>query len=187
MSLSLPPELGLDESEIESLFARFRIPVEEAQELLHQTLLTLVLRHPDLRSPQLWVMSTLKRRCVFWWRTQRRRVNRAFDIGIRSALTATEKPDKEIEAFRASLWRWTASLEPRCRELLRRRYGLLEDEVVPVPEIEGKGRSDLDLLEELTILGHEDRGTPESPSDEVLRCLSALMRRAWVEWDSEEG
>lgn len=183
MTHDLPPELDLDEDEIEALFARFRIPLEEAREILQQTILTLLIRYPDLRSPQLWVMRTLKRRCVLWCRERMRRIHWIFDVGFREALTSTDYPEEERDGMRENLRQWTASVAPRCRDLLRRRYGLAGDDVTPPPEMPAEEDSDPGYLQDLVtrVRTESESEHPGLPSDEVLRCVGALVRRIRAE------
>jgi DNA-directed RNA polymerase specialized sigma24 family protein len=149
----LRSDLDLDEREIEALFARFRIPVEDAQRILDEVILALVTRREQIRSPRIWVQRTLKRRCVSWWRRRLRGFHRVFDRGVREVLTSPGISEDERDVIRGELRRWTAALAPRCRRLLRRRYGLSED---------------------VEVMGSGAEGVPPR---ELLRCLAALMRR----------
>lgn len=190
MTHDLPPELDLDEDAIEALFARFRIPLEEAREILQQTILTLLIRYPDLRSPQLWVMRTLKRRCVLWCRERMRRIHWIFDVGFREALTSPTYPEEERDGMRENLRQWTASVAPGCRDLLRRRYGLSGDDVPPPPEMPAEEGSDLGYVQDLVARVKTESASEGlgSPSDEILRCVGALIRRIRAEqevWDED--
>lgn len=180
MTQSLPPELNLEEREVEALFTRFRIPPEDAQEMLNQTLLTLYLRYPDLQYPKLWVLRTLKRRCVIWWRRRNRQIYRIADVGFREALTSSGASEKERDQMRENLRRWSASVSPRCREVLSRRYGLAGGEVTAPPDIPEHVRAELDYVQQSLAQVERESDGPMAPSHEVLYCVGALMRRIRV-------
>ena len=181
MTQNLPPELELEEGEVEALFARFRIPPREAQEMLEQTLVTLYLRYPDLRHPGFWVLQTLKRRCVLWWRRRNRQLYRIADIGFRQILTSSESSRAEREQMRENLRRWSAAVRPRSREVLSRRYGLAGGEVTAPPELSAEQRAELDCVQQFLAGVEAESAGPMAPSPEVLSSIGALMRRMRAE------
>lgn len=119
----------LEGPEVETLLARFRMPREVAGEILDELTLALLAKEDRIRDPRRWLLRTLRLRCVAWWRERRRRLWRVADRGLRASLEAAgEGGEAERDALRQEVEHLLAELSPRCREALRRRYGLGEKE-----------------------------------------------------------
>ncbi|HEY0513239.1 MAG TPA: sigma factor [Thermoanaerobaculia bacterium] len=50
--------------EIDSLFSRFHLSEEEAEDLLRETLLLAIYRWDTIDSREIWLLSTLRRACL---------------------------------------------------------------------------------------------------------------------------
>lgn len=146
------------EPEIERILARFRIPPDEAHEILDEVMLTLLTKRARIKNPQRWLARSLKSRCVLYWQERRRLVYRVVDSGIRSVLEAHETPEAEGEMLRRRLRSAIETIRPCCREVLSRRYGL-------------------------DAAGGEPVLAPEC---EVYRCVGALVRRMLARVDLAE-
>jgi RNA polymerase sigma factor (sigma-70 family) len=59
-----------------------------------------------------------------YWRTKRSRLFEAMDEAILELVADSEQPSQETAALRQDLERTLARLRPRCRTILRLRYGL---------------------------------------------------------------
>lgn len=109
---------------LKALFARHRIPPEDTEDLLQQTLLALVYQRDRIRDPEAWLFGALRNKCRLYWRERRRRLYDAVDTVMLEWLAGPEPPAQE----RRDLWRdvetYLERLPERCQSLLRLRYRL---------------------------------------------------------------
>lgn len=103
---------------------RQQVPPEDAEDMVQQTLLVLVLKHREVRHPDAWVMGTLRNKCRRYWRTRRDVPIDALEARALEAALPALPPDQERSDLRHDLELALARLPPRCREVLRYRYGL---------------------------------------------------------------
>ncbi|HXO19956.1 MAG TPA: sigma-70 family RNA polymerase sigma factor [Thermoanaerobaculia bacterium] len=112
------------EPRLKSQLARYRIPVDDAQDLLHEALLALLSQRDRIRDPESWLLGTLKRHCAMYWRRQQRRLYSAVDTAILEWLSAPLDPPQERAELLRDLDNLIGRLPPRCRSLLRLRFRL---------------------------------------------------------------
>ena len=143
------------EPRIEKVLHRFRIPSEEAQEILDEIMLTMLIKRDRIRDPERWMMRTLKNRCVMYWRQRRRRLYRVIDSGLLTVLTSPEVSPEEKDVLRGELRALVEGVEPECRAYLERRYGLESE------------HSALEI----------EPWAPREDEDKTLRCVGAMARR----------
>lgn len=141
------------EPRIEGLLDRFRIPAQDAQEILDEIMLTMLTKRDRIRDPERWMLQTLKNRCLMYWRKRRRRLYRVIDSGLLTVLTSDEVPAEEKGALRGELEDLVEGVEPECRAHLKRRYGLEAQS----PRVEP--------------------WSAEEEEDKDLRCVGAMARR----------
>ncbi|HEX7199492.1 MAG TPA: sigma factor, partial [Dongiaceae bacterium] len=67
---------------LKRVLAAYRIPSEDADDLLQQSLLALLHQWQEVREPEKWLSVTLKRHCQMYWRRQRRRLYSAVDSAL---------------------------------------------------------------------------------------------------------
>jgi RNA polymerase sigma factor (sigma-70 family) len=144
------------EPELRALLWRFRVPPDDAQDLLQDTILAFLLRRERVLSPTPWLLTTLKNRCLQYWRKRRRSLLVAVDSALLDDLGPSRAPEQERSDLRRDLSGALDRLTPRCRQILRLRYGF----EYTGPEI-------------------ADRLGAKAPAirQATLRCLSALSRR----------
>jgi RNA polymerase sigma factor (sigma-70 family) len=106
------------------LLAVYRIPADDAQDVVQQTLLALLYQWEKIRDPECWVLGTLKRHCLMYWRTQRRRLYSAVDAAILEWLSQPVAPAQERADLVADLESVIEKLPPRCQSLLKLRFRL---------------------------------------------------------------
>jgi len=100
------------------------IAPQDGDDLVQQTYLTFLQRRDEVQNPQAWLAGTLRRRCLMFWRSERRGWLRlADDAFLESRPTAEPSPQERV-ALRSDLSRVIARLPRRSRELVRLRYGL---------------------------------------------------------------
>src|SRR5262245_41025986 len=90
---SQEPELTFDqflqkvEPKLKRLLSTYRIPVDDAEDVLQQSLLALVYQWDRVREPETWLLGTLKRHCLMYWRTNRRRIYLSVDSTLLELLS----------------------------------------------------------------------------------------------------
>lgn len=106
------------------VLARFKIPPQDAEDLLQQTLLAFVRKEASVRVPETWLVGTLRNRCLKYWRARRRSLYTAIDSAVLEAVAAEERPAQHLADLQRDLNAAVGRLRPRCRSILRLRYGL---------------------------------------------------------------
>lgn len=123
-----PRELPIDrllvdlQPRLQAVLRRFRIPAQDAEDVLQQTLLTYLYKRDSIQDVERWLLGTLRNRSLNYWRSRRRRLYSAVD----KALLESVADDGDCFQERADLLRdldmVLAGLPRRCRDLLRLRY-----------------------------------------------------------------
>jgi RNA polymerase sigma factor (sigma-70 family) len=109
---------------LKRLLAIHRIPAEDAEDVLQQALLALIYHWDTIRDPEGWLTGTLRRHCLMYWRTHRRRLYSAVDTAILEWLSEPVAPPQERSDMICDLRHMIARLPPRCRALLELRFQL---------------------------------------------------------------
>ncbi len=143
--------------QLEELFARFRLPLEVAEDILEDCLLVMTFRYDQLAQPEQWFIRTLRYRCIKYWREQRQNWLEQAEQQIRVWLQEDDTDDSELEMRRQELDALVSEMPKRCRDLLRRYFSL----DLPLAE---RTESDSRL-----VLGYHQVGP--------TRCLAALVRK----------
>lgn len=110
------------EPKTRAVLARHRIPAEDGEDLLQQTLLTYLYKRNQIRCPEAWVLGALRKKCLVYWRNRRRCVYEGVDNAILESLADTTIPPQERFNFLHDLSDVLATLPSRCRSLLSLRY-----------------------------------------------------------------
>lgn len=106
------------------ILARYRIPPEDAEDLLQETFVVFLHKQESIRTIEPWLLGTLRKRCLVYWRTRRRRLYNAVDTAILESVANTERLPQEATDLSADLGSAIGTLSSKCRSLLRLRYGL---------------------------------------------------------------
>lgn len=138
------------------VLARYRVPIEDAEDLLQQSFLDLVYKQKSIYNPEAWLLATVRNRCIIYWRRRRSQVCESVDLAILDLLAQPEAPRQNKALLRHDLERVLSQLPERCRDLLRLRYGL--------------GYKPAEVAE---ALGYQ----PSSVRKVTSRCLSRLTRQ----------
>ncbi len=107
-----------------SIFARYRIPPADADDLLQETFVVFLHKQDSIHSPEAWLVGTLRKRCLVYWRSRRRRLYNAVDTAILESVAQAEGPAQEDADLSADLGCAIGTLSSKCRSLLQLRYGL---------------------------------------------------------------
>jgi RNA polymerase sigma factor (sigma-70 family) len=112
------------EPRLKRVLATYRIPTDDAEDVLQQTLLALIYQWDRVRDPECWLLGTLKRHCLMYWRTNRRRIYSTVDTTILEWLSEPVAPSQERSDLLCDLQNLLGRLPSRCRSLLHLRFQL---------------------------------------------------------------
>ncbi len=148
--------LELLERDLARVFSHFRIPSQDAEDLLQDTLVAYLTKQREIHAPERWILGTLRHRCLRYWRARRHRLVQTIDSGLIEELVASDEPSAERAVLAHDLSNALSRLPDRCRSVLRLRYGL--------------GCAGPEMAERL--------GYTEATVRQIThRCLSALSRQ----------
>ena len=86
---------------LKSLFARYRIPPEDTEDILQQGLLALIYQWQNIRDPEAWLFGTLRNRCLIYWRERRRKLYDSVDGAVLEWMAKPTMPEQEGADLRA--------------------------------------------------------------------------------------
>lgn len=144
---------------LRAVFARYRIPLQDTEDILQQALMALVYRVESVRDPEAWLLGTVRNKCLLYWREQRRLLYESVDATVLEAVAEPVSPDQEKTHLQHDLAQVLERLPERCRSLLWMRY-----------------RQGYDPSELAERLGY----SPASISKITTRCLAALTRHLFA-------
>ena len=87
--------LAAMEPKLKRLLAVYRIPADDAEDVLQQALLALLYQWERVRDPESWLFGTVKQHCLMYWRTHKRRIYLAVDSTILEWLSEPIAPNQE--------------------------------------------------------------------------------------------
>ncbi|HEX4495586.1 MAG TPA: sigma-70 family RNA polymerase sigma factor [Thermoanaerobaculia bacterium] len=141
---------------LKTLFAHYRIPPQDTEDILQQALLALIYHREGIRDEEAWLLGTLRNKCLLYWREQRRRLYDSVDATVLEVMAEPVEPSQEGDDRHRDLTLALERLPERCRSLLWLRY-----------------RQGYDPPELAERLGY----SPASISKVTTRCLAALTRQ----------
>lgn len=114
--------------------AQVRIPPQDAEDLVQQAFVALLIHWDEVRDPHAWLLGALRNGCRLYWRERRRRVYEAVDVASLEWLAPPEPPYQLHREFSSDLCSALSQLPKRCRAILQLRflYGLNVSEVAAV-------------------------------------------------------
>src|SRR6195952_6142744 len=80
---------------LERVLRNFEIPPEDAEDILQDAQLTLLYKWDKIRSPESWLIGTVKKRCIMYWRKRRVGLCEAVGSAILDLLPVRQAPDYE--------------------------------------------------------------------------------------------
>src|SRR3978361_2456631 len=92
---SLEEILERAEPKLRRVLGRYRIPAQDAEDLLQETFLIMVSKWGTIRNPDSWLLATLSNRCIIYWRKYRSRLWDLVDTAILELLAEAEAPAPE--------------------------------------------------------------------------------------------
>lgn len=140
---------------LERVLRHYDVPPEDAEDILQDAQLTLLYKWDKIQSPEAWLIGTLRKKCIVYWRKRRGRMYEAVDAAILDMLSKPQIPAQSRSDLCHDLKRVIVKLPNRCRSLLKLRYGL------------GYGPTEVAVK-----MGYQ----PSSIRKITNRCLAALTR-----------
>ncbi|MCP4203704.1 MAG: sigma-70 family RNA polymerase sigma factor [bacterium] len=141
------------------VLARFRIPAQDAEDLLQDVLLLYLTKKPAASCVEGWLQWTLKHRCLVYWRERRRRFYSSMDSALLEALAEPTAPCQEHRVFLRDVVSRLEQLPHKCASLLKLRY-----------------QSDFKPSQLADLLGYSRTGIYKT----LERCLAALSKSLLV-------
>jgi len=148
-------KIGRLESAARIYLRRHRLPPEDADDILQQTLLIFLIKHDEIHNPEAWLRGALRKRCQFYWRRRQKSLLTLVDTSILEVLAPPAAPEAVKEDVQRDLDRALESIPNRCRQLLKLRYS-----------------EDCNPQEAAVQLGYRPSGAYKI----FERCLAALTR-----------
>src|SRR5258708_9882291 len=102
---------------MKALFAHYRVPPQDTEDIAQQALLALVYQRQAIRDPEAWLMGTLRKKCLVYWRERRRKLYDAVDGAVLELMAEPMPPEQEGAAVRRDLPIATERLPPTARAL----------------------------------------------------------------------
>ena len=150
-----------------AVLSSFRVPPDDADDLLQDVLLQFLRKRALIRLPEVWLLGALRNACRMYWRSRSRRFTTAVDGALLDLVAdAAEVPPQESRLLRRNLSQRIARLDWRCRSVLRLRYHL-GYEAREVADEMGYSRASIDKV--------------------TRRCLEALGRKLAVRGAASPG
>ena len=109
---------------LKQVLGRYRIPAHDAEDLVQEALVSTIQKWDEIQDPEAWLMVTLRNRCVVYWRKRRNALYNSVDTAILELLSEPVAAPQEKAELLWDLNNLLEELPPRCRKLLRLRYGL---------------------------------------------------------------
>jgi RNA polymerase sigma factor (sigma-70 family) len=111
------------EPEFRALLRRFRVPDQDMEDLVQDVLVNYLVRIDEIQIPRSWLLTSLANRCLYYWRRRRRNLIHAVDEAVLEQIAGASDQDQEQLELRHDLSCALDQLSPRCRDILRLRYG----------------------------------------------------------------
>jgi RNA polymerase sigma factor (sigma-70 family) len=108
---------------LKQVVARYRLPLEDAEDVLQQSFLDLIYKRRTIQNPEAWLTATVRNRSIIYWRRRRSMPYDAVDVATLEAVAKPATPSQGRAVLRWDLQRALERLTPRNRSLLRLRYG----------------------------------------------------------------
>ncbi|HEV7515705.1 MAG TPA: sigma-70 family RNA polymerase sigma factor [Thermoanaerobaculia bacterium] len=107
---------------VRRVFAHYRIPHQDAEDLLQEALIVTLRRWSEIRHKEGWLVVTLRYKCSIYWREKQTSRMQAVDPPFLEVLSEAVPPEQERAEMHWDLDSLFACLEERHSALLRLRY-----------------------------------------------------------------
>src|ERR1700733_2636898 len=100
---------------LKTLFAHYRIPPQDTEDILQQALLALIYHREAIRDQEAWLLGTLRNKCLLYWREQRRKLYDSVDATVLEVMAEPVEPAQEGDDRHRDLTLALERLPERCR------------------------------------------------------------------------
>jgi RNA polymerase sigma factor (sigma-70 family) len=107
---------------VRRVFAQYRIPHQDAEDLMQEALIVTFKRWADIYFKEGWLLVTLRHKCSIYWREKRTGRVQAVDPSFLESLSEPVSPEQERAEMLWDLDRLFDCLEERHSALLSLRY-----------------------------------------------------------------
>ena len=151
---------------LRQVLGKYRVPAHDAEDLMQEALVATIQKWSEIQDPEAWLLVTLRNRCVVYWRKRRNSLYNSVDSALLELLAEPVSAPQERAQLLWDLNDLMEALPPRCRKLLRLRYGL--------------GFEPSEVAEQM---GYH----PSSVRKVARRCMAALTYQMVVRGTSKEA
>jgi RNA polymerase sigma factor (sigma-70 family) len=109
---------------LRQVLGKYRVPAHDAEDLMQEALVATIQKWGEIQDPEAWLLVTLRNRCVVYWRKRRNSLYNSVDTALLELLSEPVSAPQERAELIWDLNDLMETLPPRCRKLLRLRYGL---------------------------------------------------------------
>ncbi len=171
----------------------YGIAADDGEDLVQTTLLLAVAKWNDIRDPELWLLGTLRKRCILYWRKRRSHMEYTRPIEEMDRVSCVE-PDQTRRELFADLGKVWHHLPPTQRKLLilRFREGMTPGEAAQEvglshTSVRKTTHRAFERLREVLGMAPPPSGSPRPPRAPRLRGATLTKRLrakgdAGVEW-----
>jgi len=107
---------------VRRVFAQYRVPHQDAEDLMQEALIVTFKRWDDIYFKEGWLLGTLRHKCSIYWREKQGSRLQAVDPAFLEVLSEPVSPEQEREEMLWDLDRLFECLEARHSALLALRY-----------------------------------------------------------------
>lgn len=125
-----PPTETLEEllerirPKIRRMLANYRIPFQDAEDVVQDALIAAFLKAGEIRSMEFWLLGTLRYKCAYYWRKKRWDLSLGVDPSSLEELSVPVPPEQERETLYWDLDVLSRDLGEKHREILWLRFRL---------------------------------------------------------------
>lgn len=105
-----------------AILARHAIPLQDAEDLIQDTLTILIQKYSEIENPGAWFAGTLRNRCLRYWRKRRTRLYDCVDRTLLEALGGESDPCQIAVELRTDLSRVLKRVSNTCQAAIQLVY-----------------------------------------------------------------
>lgn len=102
----------------------FRIPCQDAEDVLQDALFVALEKWDTVRQKDLWLLGTVRYKCILYWKRQRARREEAMEAPVLESLAEPQPPPQDRLELLQQIEIMTGFLEDHHREALWLRYAM---------------------------------------------------------------
>jgi RNA polymerase sigma factor (sigma-70 family) len=180
----LPELIGQLRPRLAKVLRRYRIPVQDAEDLIQETLTILVSKGSSVHNLAGWLIATVGRRCIIYWRRRRRAETRRVEVAQLPELPV--RGDQERRLMQLELNGLSRPLKEPHRQVMHCTYqlGMTDEEIAAAlglrPSSVRKQRSRAVAAMRLQTTSPRQAKAPCRPGDERIRVTFRTTAATWA-------